>query len=61
METSGGAIGAGLFVGTGSAFQTGGPGSVVIGFIIIGKCWLVAGKQFGVGYLPSLMSECNGC
>lgn len=36
MIAIGGAIGAGLFVSTGGAFQTGGPGSVVIGFIIIG-------------------------
>lgn len=34
---SGGAIGAGLFIGSGGAFQTGGPGSVLLGFIIIGK------------------------
>ena len=33
---SGGAIGAGLFVGTGGAFQTGGPAAVFLGFIIIG-------------------------
>ena len=33
---SGGAIGAGLFVGSGGAFQTGGPGSVLLGFMIIG-------------------------
>jgi len=36
MIAIGGAIGAGLFVGSGNAFQTGGPGAVVIGFIIIG-------------------------
>jgi amino acid permease len=36
MIAIGGAIGAGLFVGTGGAFQTGGPGAVLIGFIIIG-------------------------
>lgn len=36
MIAIGGAIGAGLFVGSGGAFQQGGPGSVVIGFIIIG-------------------------
>lgn len=34
---SGGAIGAGLFVGTASAYQTGGPGAVLIGFMIIGE------------------------
>ncbi|KAF2113918.1 amino acid permease/ SLC12A domain-containing protein [Lophiotrema nucula] len=33
---NGGAIGAGLFIGSGSAFQTGGPGSVLLGFMIIG-------------------------
>lgn len=33
---SGGAIGAGLFVGSGSAFQTGGPASVLLGFMIVG-------------------------
>jgi amino acid transporter len=33
---SGGAIGAGLFVGSGGAFQTGGPGSVLLGFMIVG-------------------------
>jgi amino acid transporter len=36
MIAIGGAIGAGLFVGSGGAFQTGGPGAVVIGFMIIG-------------------------
>jgi amino acid transporter len=36
---SGGAIGAGLFVSSGGAFQTGGPGSVVIGFMIIGTLY----------------------
>lgn len=33
---SGGAIGAGLFIGSGGAFQTGGPASVLLGFMIIG-------------------------
>ncbi|KAK3052791.1 hypothetical protein LTR09_006274 [Extremus antarcticus] len=32
----GGAIGAGLFVNSGSAFQTGGPASVLIGFTLVG-------------------------
>ncbi|KUJ18626.1 uncharacterized protein LY89DRAFT_581992 [Mollisia scopiformis] len=36
MIAIGGAIGAGLFVATNSAFQTGGPGAVLIGFMIIG-------------------------
>lgn len=34
---SGGAIGAGLFIGSGTAFQTGGPASVFLGFLIVGK------------------------
>ncbi|RFU29503.1 hypothetical protein B7463_g6842, partial [Scytalidium lignicola] len=33
---SGGAIGAGLFVSSGGAFQTGGPASVLLGFLIVG-------------------------
>ncbi|KAK5114829.1 hypothetical protein LTR62_001986 [Meristemomyces frigidus] len=36
MIAIGGAIGAGLFVGSGGAFQTGGPASVIIGFTLIG-------------------------
>ncbi|EMF11560.1 AA_permease-domain-containing protein [Sphaerulina musiva SO2202] len=36
MIAIGGAIGAGLFVGSGTAFQTGGPASVLLGFIIVG-------------------------
>ena len=37
VVNSGGAIGAGLFIGYGGAFQSGGPGSVLIGFMIVGK------------------------
>jgi amino acid permease len=40
-DSSGGAIGAGLFVSSGGAFQTGGPGAVLIGFMIIGECWTI--------------------
>ncbi|KAF2792213.1 hypothetical protein K505DRAFT_279247 [Melanomma pulvis-pyrius CBS 109.77] len=36
MIAIGGAIGAGLFVSSGSAFQTGGPASVLLGFMIVG-------------------------
>ncbi|KAF2429106.1 hypothetical protein EJ08DRAFT_591354 [Tothia fuscella] len=38
MIAIGGAIGAGLFVSSGGAFQTGGPASVLLGFMIIGTC-----------------------
>jgi amino acid transporter len=36
MIAIGGAIGAGLFVGSGGALQTGGPASLLLGFMIIG-------------------------
>ncbi|EXJ61932.1 hypothetical protein A1O7_02363 [Cladophialophora yegresii CBS 114405] len=36
MIAIGGAIGAGLFIGSGGAFQSGGPASVLLGFMIIG-------------------------
>ncbi|EXJ96434.1 hypothetical protein A1O1_01560 [Capronia coronata CBS 617.96] len=44
MIAIGGSIGAGLFVGSGSALQSGGPASLVIGFIIIG-CMLLCTVQ----------------
>jgi amino acid permease len=40
VVNSGGAIGAGLFIGSGGAFQAGGPASVLIGFMIVGKSHL---------------------
>lgn len=36
---SGGAIGAGLFVSSAGAFQTGGPASVFLGFLIVGESY----------------------
>ncbi|ORY69980.1 amino-acid permease inda1 [Pseudomassariella vexata] len=36
MIAIGGAIGAGLFVGSGSALQTGGPAALIIGYLIVG-------------------------
>jgi len=53
MIAIGGAIGAGLFVGSGSALQAGGPASLVICFIIIGVMLLLvmqALAELGVLY-----------
>ncbi|KAK5175826.1 uncharacterized protein LTR77_000966 [Saxophila tyrrhenica] len=53
MIAIGGAIGAGLFVGIGGAFQSGGPASVLIGFIIIGAAMyfvMQALAELGVMY-----------
>ncbi|KAE9371966.1 amino-acid permease inda1 [Stipitochalara longipes BDJ] len=47
MIAIGGAIGAGLFVGSGSALATGGPGSLVLGYIIIGSMLLVTVQALG--------------
>ncbi|KUJ13918.1 amino acid permease [Mollisia scopiformis] len=47
MIAIGGAIGAGLFVGSGSALQTGGPGSLVLGYMIIGSMLLVTVQALG--------------
>ncbi|OAP56021.1 hypothetical protein AYL99_10173 [Fonsecaea erecta] len=47
MIAIGGSIGAGLFVGSGSALQSGGPASLVIGFIIIGIMLLCTVQALG--------------
>jgi amino acid transporter len=47
MIAIGGAIGAGLFVGTGGALNTGGPASLVICFIIIGIMMLMMMQALG--------------
>ncbi|RDL36113.1 Amino acid permease [Venustampulla echinocandica] len=47
MIAIGGSIGAGLFVGSGSALHTGGPGSVVLGYIIIGSMLLCTVQALG--------------
>ncbi|KAJ9617827.1 hypothetical protein H2204_013410 [Knufia peltigerae] len=44
MIAIGGSIGAGLFVGSGSSLQSGGPASLIIGFIIVG-CMLLCTVQ----------------
>ncbi|KAF2231166.1 amino-acid permease [Viridothelium virens] len=47
MIAIGGAIGAGLFVGTGSALQTGGPAGLLIGYIIVGVMMLCTIQALG--------------
>ncbi|KIX02624.1 uncharacterized protein Z518_08566 [Rhinocladiella mackenziei CBS 650.93] len=47
MIAIGGSIGAGLFVGSGSALRTGGPGSVLLGFIITGFMLLCTMQALG--------------
>lgn len=43
----GGSIGAGLFVGSGGALRTGGPGSVLLGFMIVGFMLLCTMQALG--------------
>ncbi|KAH8674004.1 amino-acid permease [Xylariales sp. PMI_506] len=53
MIAIGGAIGAGLFIGSGSALQAGGPASLVIGYIIVGLmllCTMQALAEMAVLY-----------
>lgn len=47
MIAIGGSIGAGLFVGSGSALSSGGPASLVIDFIIIGVMLLLTVNALG--------------
>ena len=47
MIAIGGSIGAGLFVGSGGALRTGGPGSLVIGFMITGFMLLCTMQGLG--------------
>ena len=47
MIAIGGSIGAGLFVGSGSALYSGGPASLVIDFIIIGIMLLLTVNALG--------------
>jgi hypothetical protein len=47
MIAIGGSIGAGLFVGSGSALNSGGPASLVIDFIIIGIMLLLTVNALG--------------
>lgn len=47
MIAIGGSIGAGLFVGSGSSLASGGPASLVIGFIIIGIMLLFTVNALG--------------
>ncbi|KAL1968212.1 hypothetical protein VTN77DRAFT_2047 [Rasamsonia byssochlamydoides] len=47
MIAIGGAIGAGLFVGTGSALNSGGPGSLLIGYLVVGVMLLITMQALG--------------
>ncbi|KAJ5127333.1 amino-acid permease [Penicillium atrosanguineum] len=47
MIAIGGSIGAGLFVSTGSALQTGGPGSLTLGYLIVGAFLLLTVQALG--------------
>lgn len=59
MIAIGGSIGAGLFVGSGSALNSGGPGSLVIDFIIIGFMLLLTVNALGelAGKLPQIVGN----
>ena len=59
MIAIGGSIGAGLFVGSGSALSSGGPASLVIDFIIIGFMLLLTVNALGeLACKSSLLENC---
>lgn len=47
MIALGGSIGTGLFIGSGSAFNSGGPGSVLIGFLLVGAMLFMVVNALG--------------
>lgn len=51
MIAIGGSIGAGLFVGSGSALRRGGPAALLICFGIIGIVCTMATNVYGMGYI----------
>ena len=59
MIAIGGSIGAGLFVGSGSALSSGGPASLVIDFIIIGFMLLLTVNALGELAGKSRVSICQ--
>jgi amino acid transporter len=64
MIAIGGSIGAGLFVGSGSALNSGGPASLVIDFIIIGIMLLLTVNALGELAGMFILHEClfdDGC
>lgn len=61
MIAIGGAIGAGLFVGSGSALHTGGPGSLVICFIIIVSASVGLHLVLGTYHLARVSCYSSSC
>lgn len=59
MIAIGGSIGAGLFVGSGSALNSGGPASLVIDFLIIGFMLLLTVNALGELASKSCASSMN--
>ena len=59
MIAIGGSIGAGLFVGAGGALTSGGPGSLIIDFMIIGFMLLMTVNALGelAGMIPPILPK----